>query len=196
MIPQCPHCSATFDIWAHAKRHVKFCPAGRTARLLASELTCYFCGTEHFQNFAALGDHVRYDCIDNPKRRERPQGAHGEEMNVGQYIQGTGTGDYLPLLDAKLFKSLEKKGRVTAKMIACRQINSPKFQGLAMDFKNGVQKFSFLARFDRWDITALVKQLKSDETDDWVGETVSFVAKKSSKGQTFVNVELPKRKGK
>jgi hypothetical protein len=117
-----------------------------------------------------------------------------KNMNVGAHVQEGSSGDYLPLLDPKLFKKLQKKGIVVGKMIACRNINTPKFKGLAMDFKAGNQKFAFLARFDRWDITALANQLKSEETDDWIGENVRFVSKKSSQGQVFVNVELPKRK--
>ena len=58
-------------------------------------------------------------------------------MNVGTYVKNGGQQERLPLLDASLFKKLHKKGVVTGKMISCRQINSPKFKGLAMDFKNG-----------------------------------------------------------
>lgn len=114
-------------------------------------------------------------------------------MNIGQYVN-EGTGNRLPLLDPKLFKKLQKKGILSAKMIACREIKTPNFKGLAMDFKNGTEKFAFLARFDRWDITALAKQSGSTDTDDWIGEPFRFIAKKSTKGQTFVNVELPKLK--
>ena len=113
-------------------------------------------------------------------------------MNVGQFV--TQPGDRLDLLDAKLFKKMKKGEFVTGKMLACRQVKSPKFHGLAMDFKNGKRKFSFLARFDRFDIGALVMQGDSDETDDWLGNTFKFVTNKSSQGQTFVNVWNPKSK--
>lgn len=116
-------------------------------------------------------------------------------MNVGQYAGSGGAGDYPPLLDAKLFKKLAKGGRVIGKVLAVRQVNSPRFKGLALDMKNGTQKFGFLTGFDRFDIGAIVRQLKSDETDDWIGQTLKFVTKKGSKGGTFVNVENPKRKG-
>ena len=116
-------------------------------------------------------------------------------MNVGQYV-GAASQDRLPLLDAKLFKKLRKGDLVTGKMLACRQINSPKFQGLAMDFKNGTHKFSFLARFDRYDVGALALQGESEETDDWIGQTFKLVSKKGEKG-VFVNVLNPKmRKAK
>lgn len=113
-------------------------------------------------------------------------------MNVGNYV-GASAGNRLPLLDFKLFKKLQKKGIVTGKMIACREIKSPKFQGLAMDFKNGTMKFSYLARFDRYDIGALALQCKSEETDDWIGESIRFYSKKGTKG-TFINVVNPKSK--
>lgn len=115
-------------------------------------------------------------------------------MNVGQYAQEDGK--YLPLLDAKLFKKISKKSKVVGKMIACRNINKPKFNGLAMDFKQGESKFSFLARFDRYDVPAIIRQLKSEETDDWIGESVTFILRPSKKGGGFVNAEFPKRKGK
>lgn len=121
-------------------------------------------------------------------------------MNVGAYAgQGSGGGDYLPLLDAKLFKKLQdKSGRVTGKVLAIRDLSKPKkpggWTGLAMDLKNGTEKFSFLCGFDRYDIAAIVRQLGSDETDDWIGQSIRFVTKKGSKGnRTFVNVENPKR---
>lgn len=117
------------------------------------------------------------------------------DMNVGAYAQQSQAAR-LPLLDSKLFKRLAKKGRVTAKMIACREIKSPNFKGLAMDFKNGHDKFSFLARFDRFDIPALIGQLKSEETDDWIGANVKFILRPSEKGGGFVNVEFTNRKKK
>lgn len=99
----------------------------------------------------------------------------------------------MPLLDDRLFKKLQKKGVVTGKMTSCRQVTSPKFKGLAMEFKNGKNKFAFLARFDRYDIAAIVRQLESEETDDWVAQPVRFVMRQGQKGGSFVNVENPKR---
>jgi hypothetical protein len=113
-------------------------------------------------------------------------------MNVGAYT-GSNQTDRLPLLDAKLFGRLQKKGRVTGKILAVREIKSPKFKGLAMDLKTGTAKFSFLTRFDRWDIGNICAQVKSEETDDWLGQMISFVTKKGTSG-TFVNVERPAKK--
>ncbi|HLZ50327.1 MAG TPA: hypothetical protein VKP61_06245 [Candidatus Acidoferrum sp.] len=114
-------------------------------------------------------------------------------MNVKSYVNNGGQQKRLPLLDASLFKKLQKKGVVTGKMISCRQITSPKFKGLAMEFKNGTVKFSFLASFERWDIAAIVRQVGSEETDDWLGQQVRFIIRKGQKGGTFVNVENPKK---
>jgi hypothetical protein len=114
-------------------------------------------------------------------------------MKVTKYVKSGGQQERLPLLDDRLFRKLQKKGVVTGKMISCNQIASPKFKGLAMEFKNGTAKFSFLASFERWDIAAMARQLGSDETDDWVGQQIRFIARKGQKGGTFVNAENPKK---
>ena len=114
-------------------------------------------------------------------------------MKVAAYLNSGGQQERLPLLDDRLFRKLQKKGVVTGKMISCRQVASPKFKGLAMEFKNGTAKFSFLASFERWDIGAIVRQLGSEETDDWLGHQVRFIIRKGQKGGTFVNVENPKK---
>lgn len=196
MRPQCPHCLSWFDTWPLAKIHVKQCRYGPNSRRsrISKNLDCVFCGANNFESFATLSVHVRTECPGGKGLDKYYTKREDNEMNIGAHIQEGATGDYLPLLDPKLFKKLQRKGIVTGKVLACRSINSPKFAGLAMDFKAGTEKFSFLARFDRWDVTAIAKQLKSEETDDWIGSNLRFIAKKSSKGQIFVNVELPKRK--
>jgi hypothetical protein len=113
-------------------------------------------------------------------------------MKVTKYVKSGGQQERLPLLDDRLFRKLQKKGVVTGKMISCRQVNTPKFTGLVMEFKNGTTKFSFLTSFERWDIAAIAHQLRSDETDDWIGQQVRFISRKGQKG-TFVNVENPKK---
>jgi hypothetical protein len=114
-------------------------------------------------------------------------------MDVSSYVTKNGEQERPPLLDAKLFRKLDKKGVVTGKMILCRQVKSPKFKGLVMEFKSGKTTFSFLASFDRWDVAALSHQLGSEETDDWPGQQVRFILRKGQKGGTFVNVENPKK---
>ena len=114
-------------------------------------------------------------------------------MNVKSYVKSGGQQERLPLLDDRLFRKLQKKGVVTGKMLSCKQITSPKFDGLAMGFKKGTDKFSFLASFERWDIAAIVRQLGSEETDDWIGQSVRFIMREGQKGGRFVNVENPKK---
>jgi len=114
-------------------------------------------------------------------------------MRVTKYVKSGRQQERLPLLDDRLFRKLQKKGVVTAKMISCKQVVSPKFEGLVMEFKNGPAKFLFLASFERWDIAAIVRQLGSEETDDWLGQQVRFIIRKGQKGGTFVNVENPKK---
>ena len=60
-------------------------------------------------------------------------------------------------------------------------------------FQERNDKVLILASFDRWDIGALALQLKSEETDDWVGQQVRFITRKGQKGGTFINVEQPKK---
>lgn len=131
---------------------------------------------------------------------EAASNSREDSMNVGAHIKAGGGGERLPLLDSKLFNKLKKNDQVVGKMLACREINSPgkkgkqPFHGLAMDFKNGSgEKFAFLARFDRWDIGAIALQCGSEETDDWIGQSIKFVSKKGDKG-TFINVLNPKSK--
>ena len=114
-------------------------------------------------------------------------------MNVASYVNNGGQQERLPLLDASLFSKLQKKGVVIGKIISCRQVTSPKFKGLAMDFSSGAAKFSFLASFERWDIGAIVRQLGSEETDDWLGQQVRFIIREGQKGETFINVENAKK---
>lgn len=161
-----------------AKYHAElWCNCSHTPE---GRLKCYFCG-KSFDDFGPLSEHVN-GCD-----------GKGGKMNVGQYV-GAASQDRLPLLDGKLFKKMKGKGGlVTGKMLACRQINSPKFAGLAMDFKNGTRKFSFLARFDRYDVAALAIQADSEETDDWIGQTFKFFAKQGEKG-VFINAVNPKAK--
>src|SRR6516162_1974549 len=105
-------------------------------------------------------------------------------MKVAPYVKNSGQQERLPLLDDRLFRKLQKKGVVTGKMISCRQITSPKFKGLAMEFTSGRAKFSFLASFERWDIPAIVRQLGTDETDEWIGRQVRFIMRQGQKGGT------------
>ena len=121
-------------------------------------------------------------------------------MNVGAYV-GSGGGERLPLLDAKMFSKIkDRTGRVAGKILAVRDLSRPAkpggWTGLALDLKNGTAKFAFLCGFDRFDIGAIVRQLGSEETDDWIGQTIKFITNKGKKGGVFVNVENPKSKSK
>lgn len=120
-------------------------------------------------------------------------------MNVGQYVK-EGGGEYLPLLDTKAFNKEAVKGTARGKILAVREIHSKggrdkktgkmkdPWNGLALDLKCPGGKYSFLVGFDRFDIGALARQCKSEDTDDWIGQTIRFVSKKGTKGGVFVNV--------
>jgi hypothetical protein len=113
----------------------------------------------------------------------------GQTMNVEPYVSNGAQQGRLPLLDTKLFKKLEHKGVVTAMMLSCRRIETPRFNGLVMEFKSGKEKFVFLAAFDRWDISAIARKLGTAETDEWISQQVRFVMRKGQKGGEFINVE-------
>ena len=127
-------------------------------------------------------------------------GQKGTSMNLGQYANNQG-GDFPPLLDAKSFNK-ERKGKafVTGKVLAVREIKSPggkkrkdgtkskPFAGIALDIKVNGTKYGFLTSYERFDVSAIIGQMGSAETDDWIGENLKFVAKKGSRGGVFINV--------
>ena len=121
-------------------------------------------------------------------------------MNVGAYASNAG-GDFPPPLDIKAFnKNKDKRGTVSGKVLAVREINTPggkkkkdgtkskPFHGIALDVKVNGTKYGFLTSFDRFDVGAIVKQLGSEESDDWLGRDLKFVSKKGNKGGIFINV--------
>ena len=123
-------------------------------------------------------------------------------MNVGAYANNAG-GDFPPPLNVKAFnKNKDKRGYVSGKVLAVREINTPggkkkkdgtkskPFHGIALDVKVNGTKYGFLTSFDRFDVGAICEQLGSTETDDFIGETLKFVL---SKGK-YVNVARLKNK--
>lgn len=130
-------------------------------------------------------------------------------MNVGRFNTGGGNYENLPLLDSRAFnREKDSKGFVVAKILAAREIKSKKksrWEGLALDIKaKSGTKYSFLMKtgdksgqVDSYDIGAICQQTNSEETDDWIGESIKFVSKKGKTGGVFVNVFRPtSKKGK
>jgi hypothetical protein len=117
-----------------------------------------------------------------------------KQMNVGGYMKDSG-GERLPFIKA----SDVRKG-CSVKILAIREVHSPKsptskgFDGLFLDVKNGKGKFAMGVRFDSFDLPNISKQLRSTETDDWIGQSIKLITKKGSKGGMFVNVAPPPRK--
>jgi hypothetical protein len=104
-------------------------------------------------------------------------------MNVGAYVQ-SGQGERNPFISAKDVGKASKW-----KIIACRPLKTPKFNGLMLDLKNADRKRAFGVSFERFDLGAIVAQVGSDDTDDWVGCQIALVSKKGKNGKTtFVNV--------
>ena len=119
-------------------------------------------------------------------------------MNVGQHLKGggSGRGDFNPFIQPK---HVSKTG-TSFKVLAVREVNTPPrkatkdkpasggFNGIMVDIKNGQGKFCLPIRYDRLDLDSICKQMKSEDTDDWIGKNVKLISVKGKKGGTFVNV--------
>jgi hypothetical protein len=133
-------------------------------------------------------------------------GLKGRNMNVGQYA-GTGAQERDPFL------SLKDGEKVSGKILGVREVNSPPtkkedgtmskgFAGLFLTVKIGSNKYAHPLRFGGFDLPAVIAQLESTETDDWIGCNIQFIGKKGeqkdAKGKTvvFTNVVMPKSKKK
>jgi hypothetical protein len=117
-------------------------------------------------------------------------------VNVGQHIKSAGQGDRNPFIQPE---HVSAKGSVFV-IVGAREVNSPPrkaskdkkasngFFGLMVDIKNGSKKFCLPVRYDRFDLAKLCKQMKSEDTDDWMGRKLKLVKVQGSKGGHFVNV--------
>lgn len=107
-------------------------------------------------------------------------------MNVGHYAANS--------FEQHDFVNAKDVGKgCTAKILEVKPVKTAKFDGLFLTLKIGAVKRTLGLAFERFDIGAVCKQVGSDETDDWIGENIKLVTKKSGK-TTYVNVETPKRK--
>jgi hypothetical protein len=90
--------------------------------------------------------------------------------------------------------------KASGKILEARAVKTPNFGGIFLTVKINGQKYAYPLSFERFDIGAVCDQLGSSETDDWIGETVTFVTKKgktkNGKRVTFVNVMRPKKQTK
>lgn len=120
----------------------------------------------------------------------------GSNVNVGKHMTGAGTGDRNPFIQAE---QVSVKGTKFT-IISVREVNSPArkaakgkkasngFHGLMIDVKNGTHKYCLPVRYDRFDLANIVKQMKSEDTDDWMGKKIKLIRVKGSQGGNFVNV--------
>jgi hypothetical protein len=119
-----------------------------------------------------------------------------DNVNVGQHVKSSGQGDRNPFIQPE---DVSKKGS-TFTVVGAREVNSPAhprtkdkkasngFFGLMLDIKNGTKKYCLPVRYDRFDLAKLCKQMKSEDTDDWLGKKVKLVRVNGSQGGQFVNV--------
>jgi hypothetical protein len=121
-----------------------------------------------------------------------------DEMKVGQYTSGNERDEFLSLKDGQ---------KATVKIIRVSEpIKTDKFNGLFLTVKMGDKKFAKSLSFGNGaiDLNNVCRQLGTDETDDWPGESIQVVGVKASKKNdagkypVFVNVvnPSPKKKGK
>lgn len=116
----------------------------------------------------------------------------GNTMRVGGFVQ---EGEQHPWFDAAACK----KAKGVAKVLGVRRVSTANLNGLVLELKAGDKKYAYSVRFDRFDLGAIVGQLGTDETDDWLGKSIKFVVKKGKKGAKFVNVArapMPKKVAK
>ncbi len=110
-------------------------------------------------------------------------------MNVGQYTQQQEQNDYLT---AAAIGNKPASGKI----LEARAVKTPKFNGIFLTVKIGSRKYAYPLSFERFDIAAVCKQVKSEETDDWIGQVIKFVCKpgktKQGKKVVYVNVFNPK----
>jgi hypothetical protein len=109
-------------------------------------------------------------------------------MNVAMQIQASGSGERPDLLS-----TADVKRNPSAKIIEVSKIiTTENFNGIALTLKHANGRRGYLLAFNRFDLGSVGAQVKSTETDDWIGETIKFVLKKSKDGKkTFVNVFNP-----
>lgn len=84
----------------------------------------------------------------------------------------------------------------SARLLEARALKTPKFNGLVYTVKVKGVKYAHFVRFDGLDLAFTAQQLKTTETDDWIGKDIKFVTKDGTdakgKSKKFVNVFAPK----
>ena len=112
-------------------------------------------------------------------------------MNVGTFVENATTRN--EILDAKTVGK-----SAVGRLLEVRALKTPNFNGLIFTVKMKGKKFAHFVRFDGLDLAFTAQQLKSSETDDWIGRDLKFVTKtgtnKKGKLTKFVNVFAPPRK--
>lgn len=107
------------------------------------------------------------------------------KMNVGHYVTNA--------FEQHEFVSGKDVGKsCVAKILEVKPVKTPKFDGLFLTLKIGAEKRTLGVSFERFDIGSICKQIKSDETDDWIGENITLITKKVGR-IVYVNVAPSKR---
>jgi hypothetical protein len=85
--------------------------------------------------------------------------------------------------------------QATATILEARPVTTSGFSGIVLTVKLRNKNYAYPLSFRKFDIKAVFAQLKSAETDDWIGEHVTFVTRKwktrNEKASTFVSVLRP-----
>lgn len=87
---------------------------------------------------------------------------------------------------------------VLGKILEVRGLKTPDFNGLIMTVKIKGTKYVHFLRYDGLDLVFTAQQLKENDTDEWLGRDLKFVAKpgmdKKGKAKKYVNVYSPAKK--
>jgi hypothetical protein len=72
--------------------------------------------------------------------------------------------------------------KATATILQQQRIETPDFDGLVLTVKLRNKKYGYFLSFEkRTDVKAICAQLKSTESDDWIGKRVAFVTEKGNR---------------
>jgi len=68
------------------------------------------------------------------------------------------------------------RNRATATILATEPVQTSEFNGIVLTVRLRRKKYSYWLSFaSKPDVKAICKQLRSDETDDWIGKDIDFV---------------------
>ena len=79
------------------------------------------------------------------------------------------------------------RNRATATILATEPVQTSEFNGIVLTVRLRRKKYSYWLSFaSKPDVKAICKQLRSDETDDWIGKDIDFVTEIGNRRNRYV----------